>query len=107
MSQGRAGAGEDTMPGDVSISRRFLGFPLEGFGLFTSLMLTASSGFFAFFLVTALSIFGLLIWNGLLHHTVNYANSYLYFGLPSAIVVWTLAIFVFGSLWIRAKITMK
>jgi hypothetical protein len=82
----------------------FLGFPLEGFGLFTSLLLAASSGFFTFFLVTALSIFGLLAWNLIGHHAVNYANSYLFFGLPAAIAVWSVAILVFGTLWIRAKI---
>jgi hypothetical protein len=88
-------------------SGSFLGFPLEGFGLFTSLLLTASSGFFTFFLVTALSIFGLLIWNQLLHHTANYANSYLYFGFPAAVAVWTIALLVFGTLWVRAKIHAK
>jgi len=82
----------------------FLGFPLEGFGFFTSLLLALSSGFFTFFLVTALSIFGLLIWNQGLHHKVNYADSYLYFGLPSAILVWAVAFAVFGALWIRAKV---
>jgi hypothetical protein len=86
---------------------RFLGFPLEGFGLFTSLLLALSSGFFTFFLVTAVSIFGLLIWNQGLHHTVNYANSYLFFGFPSAVVVWAVALVVFGTLWVRAKITAK
>jgi len=85
----------------------FLGFPLEGFGFFTSLLLAVGSGFFTFFLVTALSIFGLLIWNLALHHTVNYANSYLFFGFPSAVVVWAVALAVFGTLWIRAKITAK
>jgi hypothetical protein len=86
---------------------RFLGFPLEGFGFFTSLLLALSSGFFTFFLVTAVSIFGLLIWNQALHHTVNYANSYLFFGFPSAVVVWAVALVVFGTLWVRAKITAK
>jgi hypothetical protein len=85
-------------------TRSFLGFPLEGFGLFTSLLLAASSGFFTFFLVTALSIFGLLFWNGVLGHKVNYANSYLFFGFPAAVVVWVVAIVVFGTLWIRARI---
>lgn len=88
-------------------SGSFLGFPLEGFGLFTSLLLALSSGFFAFFLVTALSIFGLLVWNQILHHKVNYANSYLYFGFPSAVLVWTVALAVFGTLWVRAKINAK
>jgi hypothetical protein len=85
-------------------TRRFLGFPLEGFGLFTSLLLTASSGFFAFFFVTALSIFGLLFWNQILGHKVNYANSYLFFGFPAAVVVWAVALVVFGTLWVRARI---
>jgi hypothetical protein len=85
----------------------FLGFPLEGFGFFTSLLLAVGSGFFTFFLVTALAIFGLLIWNLALHHTVNYADSYLFFGFPSAVVVLAVALVVFGTLWIRAKITAK
>ena len=85
-------------------SGSFLGFPLEGFGFFTSLLLALSSGFFTFFLVTALSIFGLLVWNQMLHHHVNYADSYLFFGLPAAVAVWTVALGVFGTLWVRAKI---
>ena len=82
----------------------FLGFPLKGFGLFTSLLLALSSGFFAFFLVTAIAIFGLLIWNLGFHHAVNYANSYLYFGFPAAVVVWAVAFALFGTLWVRARI---
>lgn len=88
-------------------SGTFLGFPLEGFGFFTSLLLAAASGFFTFFLVTALSIFALLFWNQFGHHNVNYADTYLYCGFPAAVVVWTIALFVFGSLWIRAKIHAK
>ena len=88
-------------------SGRFLGFPLEGFGLFTSLLLATSSGFFTFFLVTAISIFGLLIWNQMLHHSVNYANAYLFFGFPAAVVVWAVALVVFGSLWVRARLHSK
>jgi hypothetical protein len=88
-------------------SGSFLGFPLEGFGFFTSLLLAASSGFFTFFLVTALSIFGLLVWNQLLHHSVNYADSYLYCGFPAAVAIWTVALIVFGTLWVRAKINAK
>ena len=83
---------------------KFLGFPLKGFGFFTSLLLAASSGFFTFFLVTAVAIFGLLFWNQDLHHTVNYANSYLYFGFPAAVAVWSIALGVFGVLWLRAKL---
>jgi len=81
----------------------FLGFPLEGFGFLTSLILAVSSGLFAMCVVTGLSIFGLLIWNQLLHHNVNYADTYLYLGFPAAVVVWAIAFCVFGTLWIRAK----
>jgi hypothetical protein len=88
-------------------SGKFLGFPLEGFGLFTSLLLTAASGFFTFFLVTAISIFSLLVWNQMLHHTVNYADAYLYCGFPAAVVVWLVAFAVFGTLWVRAKLAVK
>jgi len=96
---------EGQVPGTAGkASGRFLGFPLEGFGLFTSLLLAASSGFFTFFLVTAVSIFSLLIWNQTLHHTVNYANAYLYFGFPAAVVVWVIAFCIFGTLWVRAKL---
>ena len=82
----------------------FLGYPLEGFGFLTSFLLALASGFFAFFLTTTVAIFSLLVWNQGMHHTVNYADSYLYAGLPVAIAVWVIAFVVFGSLWIRAKV---
>jgi hypothetical protein len=42
-----------------------------------------------------------------LHHHANYANTYLFFGLPAAVAVWTVAFGVFGTLWVRAKIHAK
>ena len=83
---------------------RFLGFPLDGFGFLTSFLLAASSGFFAFFLVTALGIFGLLGYNLFGHHTVSYTMSYRSFGLPVAVVVWVVSFGVFGTLWVRARL---
>ena len=81
----------------------FLGFPLEGFSLFQSLLLSLASAFFTFFLTTTLAIFALLAWNLFGHHTVNYADSYLYVGLPAALVVLLIALPLFAILWIRAK----
>jgi hypothetical protein len=81
----------------------FLGFPLAGFGLFTSLLLSFASAFFAFFASTCISIFALLIWNLGGHHAVNYADSYLYVGLPAGMIVLLVALPVFGTLWVRAK----
>src|SRR5258708_2756372 len=82
----------------------FLGFPLEGFGLFTSLLLVFASAFFTFFASTTLAIFGLLAWNLFGGHTVDYADSYRYVGFPAGVVVLTVALPLFGTLWVRAKI---
>jgi hypothetical protein len=82
----------------------FLGFPLEGFGLFTSLLLAFASAFFTFFLGTTLAIFSLLAWNLFGGHTVNYAYSYRYVGFPAGVLVLFVALPVFGALWFRAKL---
>jgi hypothetical protein len=81
-----------------------LGFPLDGFSLFQSLLLCLASAFFAFFASTGLAIFALLIWNGIGGHTVNYADSYRFVGLPAGLIVLAVAIPVFGTLWARAKL---
>ena len=82
----------------------FLGFPLEGFGLFTSLLLAFASAFFTFFATTTLAIFGLLAWNLFGGHAVNYAYSYRYVGFPAGVLVLFIALPVFGALWFRAKL---
>jgi hypothetical protein len=81
----------------------FLGFPLHGFGFFTSLLLTLATGFFTFFASTCVAIFALLGWNLFGHHAVNYADSYLFVGLPAGTVALVGAFFVFGRLWFRAQ----
>ncbi len=80
-----------------------LGFPLAGFSLLQSLLLTFAAAFFAFFASTALAIFALLGWNAIGHHTVNYADSYLYVGVPAGVIVFAVAAPAFGALWLRAK----
>ena len=42
---------------------KVLGFPIEGFGLFTSLLLSFAAAFFTFFATTCIAIFGFLVWN--------------------------------------------
>jgi hypothetical protein len=83
---------------------KVLGFPLEGFGLFTSLLLSVASAFFTFFATTCIAIFSLLAWNVLGHHTVDYADTYLYVGLPAGVIVLLVALPVFGTLWVRARV---
>lgn len=82
----------------------FLGFPLEGFSFFQSLLLAFTSAFFAFFATTCIAIFALLAWNLIGHHTVNFADSYLYVGLPAGVIVLAIALPLFGTLWLRARL---
>lgn len=84
--------------------RGFSWFPAGGFGLFTSLLLAVATGFFTFFLVTCLSIFALLFWNGIGGHSVNYADSYLYVGLPAGVAALAISAIVLAGLWVRARI---
>jgi len=83
---------------------KVLGFPLEGFGLFTSLLLSFAAAFFTFFATTCISIFALLAWNVIGGHKINFADSYMYVGFPAGVVVLIVALPVFGTLWIRAKL---
>jgi hypothetical protein len=96
------------MTQSIRIDRRHggtvLGFPLEGFGLFQSLLLAFASAFFTFFATTCIAIFSLLGWNVIGRHTVNYADSYLYAGLPAGLLVLAVALPLFLTLWVRAKL---
>ena len=81
-----------------------LGFPLEGFGLFTSLLLALAAAFFTFCASTCIAIFSLLGWNLIGRHAVNYADSYRYIGFPAGVLVLVVALPVFGTLWVRARL---
>lgn len=83
---------------------RVLGFPLEGFGLFTSLLLSFAAAFFTFFATTCVAIFALLAWNLIGGHNINFADTYLYVGFPAGVLVLVVALPVFGTLWLRAKL---
>jgi hypothetical protein len=83
---------------------RVFGFPLEGFGLFTSLLLSFAAAFFTFFATTCISIFALLAWNVIGGHKVDFADTYLYVGLPAGVLVLLVALPLFGTLWVRAKL---
>jgi len=80
-----------------------LGFPLDGFSLFQSLLLSFAAAFFTFFLTTFVAIISLLVWNVLGGHNVNFADTYRYVGLPAGLLVLVVALPYFGALWIRAK----
>ena len=85
-------------------SGRILGFPLEGFSLLQSLLLALASAFFTFFATTCIAIFALLIWNAFAAHKINFADTYLYVGLPAGLLVLLIALPFFGALWFRARL---
>jgi hypothetical protein len=82
---------------------RIFGFPLRGFGLFTSLLLSLAAAFFTFFASTCIAIFSLLVWNLGGRHSVDYADSYRYVGFPAGLIVLAIALPVFLTMWVRAK----
>ena len=89
---------------ELAPGKTVLGFPLRGFGLFTSLLLSFASSLLAFCITTMIAIFSLLVWNLGGRHAVDYAISYRYIGLPASLVVLVLALPFFLVLWIRGKI---
>ncbi len=80
------------------------GFPLEGFGFFSSMLLAFASAFFTFFASTCIAIFALLAWNLIGGHSVNYADTYRYVGAPAGLLVLFIALPLFFALWLRAKL---
>lgn len=83
--------------------RRIFGFPLQGFGLFSCMLLSFSSALLTFCVTTMIAIFSLLIWNYGGHHAVDFADTYLYVGLPAALIVLAIALPYFLTMWFRAK----
>ena len=81
-----------------------LGFPLRGFGFFTSLLLAFASAFFAFFASTTVAIFVLLAWKLAGHDHVDFTASYRWVGFPAFVVVLLVALPLFAMLWVRAKL---
>lgn len=82
---------------------RLLGIPLGDFGFFSALLLALASGFLAFFGTCFFAIIGLLFWNILGHHHVNYADSYRYIALPIGVAVLAFGLVFFIAVWLRRK----
>ena len=83
---------------------RVFGIPLGQLGLFTSLLMAFAFGFLVFFATCFVAIFGLLFYNSAGHHTVDMADSYLYFALPAGLVALGIALVVLLGLWVRRKV---
>jgi len=93
-----------SIPMHRSGGKTVFGFPLEGFGLFSSLLLAFASAFFTFFATTCIAIFALLAWNVIGGHSIDYADTYRYVGFPAGLLVLVIALPFFLTLWVRAKL---
>jgi hypothetical protein len=93
-----------SVPMRPATNKSVLGFPLEGFSFFQSLLLSFASAFFTFFASTCVAIFAQLGWNLFGRHSVNYADSYLYVGAPLGLLVLVIALPFFATLWVRARL---
>lgn len=80
------------------------GAPIGELGLFTTILFGGVLGFAAFFVATFIGIITILLYNSSGHAPMNFAYSYLRFGMPVgvgvAMVVWA----YLGRLWV-ARIT--
>jgi hypothetical protein len=84
-------------------SARLFGIPVGDFGAFATVLISASAGVLTFFLVTFVSIFGIMIYDYGFGHHVTFAASYKWFALPAGILVMLASLIYLGSLWLRRK----
>ena len=84
---------------------RIFGMRAGDFGLFASTLIAVALGFITFFGVTFLSIFGLLIYNGVGHHHVTLDTSYKMIALPVGIAMLVISYVVLLGIWLRRKLT--
>ena len=84
---------------------RFFGIQIGDFGLFATLLLSFALGFISFFATCFVAILSILFYNGIGHHNVNFADSYLYVALPTGLVVLAISLITLLGLWLRRKLS--
>ena len=109
MTSDRSGEESAARPAPTSGSRpgsegKVLGLKLGKFGLFASLLMAFSSGFLAFFLTAFFAIFGILFYNSVGHHSVDFSIAYKLIALPAGVIVLVVGLLLLGFLWIRRKL---
>jgi hypothetical protein len=86
---------------------RICGVPVGDFGLFSSTLIALALGFIAFFGVTFLSIFGLMIYNHAGGHHVTLDTSYKFIALPAGIFVLIVSFAALLAIWLRRKLSAR
>ena len=83
----------------------FFGIPIGRFGFFSSLLLGAAAGFLAFFLTTFCSIFGVMIYDGIHHLSLqNLSISYKFIAAPVGLTAMLVSLAYLMNLWLRRKL---
>lgn len=98
-------ANRDSSPGPRRAGVTVCGVPIGDFGLFASTLIALALGFIAFFGVTFLSIFGLMIYNRAGGHHVTLDTSYKFIGLPAGIFVLIISLAILLGIWLHRKLT--
>jgi hypothetical protein len=83
---------------------RIFGIRAGDFGLFASMLIAVALGFIAFFGVTFLAIFSLLIYNSAGDHHVTLDTSYKLYGLTAGILVLAISIVTLLAVWLRRQL---
>jgi hypothetical protein len=98
-------SGPAPQPESARNTFRLFGVPIGDFGLFASTLIAVALGFMAFFGVTFLSIFGLMIYNRAGGHHVPLDMSYKFIALPAGIFVLIVSFAALFAIWLRRKFT--
>ncbi len=97
---------EPRIPSTDASEPTFFGIPIGRFGFFSSLLLGASAGFLTFFLATFCSIFGVIIYDGTHHLSLqNLSISYKFIAAPIGLTSMLVCVAYLMSLWIRRKLS--
>ena len=98
-------SGIETQTAPKTLGNGYLfGAPMGDLGWVASLLMGAATGFAAFFASTFLAIFGILIYNSVMHRAVDFALSYRRVGLPVGVTVTAVALGYLGMLWIKRQL---
>lgn len=85
---------------------KLFGIPIGRFGLFFSLLLSVAAGFMAFFFTTFFAIFGVAIYDGIHHLSMqNLAISYKFISAPIGVMAMLFSLAYLMSIWVRRKIS--
>ena len=84
---------------------KLFGIPLGRFGLLSSLLLSVAAGFLAFFFTTFFAIFGVVIYDGIHHLSLeNLAISYKFISAPIGAMAMLFSLAYLMSVWVRRKL---